>query len=102
MKASVTLFLAIIAILGSQVKCSDDSSAPTANGKTPVYSDEEEMKTSDKNLKHQSPIDIRTKGWRKKREMFMVSGDEAFSYRYGSLQYSDAVGVGPHGVMFKI
>ena len=60
------------------------------------------MKTNDKNLRHQSPIDIKTKGWRKKREMFMVPGDEAFSYRYGTLKYGDAVAVGPHGVMFAI
>jgi hypothetical protein len=59
------------------------------------------MKVPDKNMIHQSPINIKTKGWRKKRETFVVSGDDAFSYRYGALSYEDATPVGTEGVMFK-
>ena len=52
-------------------------------------------------LKHQSPIDIATEGWRKKQETYLVAGDADFSYRYGALSYSDAVPFGSNGAIFK-
>ena len=78
-----------------------EATAPTAGGKMPTFQDEEDMKVKDKTMIHQSPIDIKTKGWRKKRETFMVPGDTAFNYRYGSLSYEDATAVGSHGVVFS-
>lgn len=89
----------LLAAAFASYTCAQELEGPTANG-NPTYSDEEEMKVTDSALKHQSPINIRTQGWRKKRETFLVSGDEAFQYRYGTLSYDDAKKVGDTGVMF--